>query len=271
MFSSKIETITPEIAKEYLKYNTFNRTPSSRSVDVLADQMSRGQWQMNGQAIIFADNGKLLDGQHRLLAIIKSGVAIETVVTRGIKEESFVSLDTGHSRSAGDIFTIAGVKNSKAIAAGLGKLAMMEKGRNVFVGSSLYRSNKITPYDLLIEYQRRPEYYQELYRVSIKFYEAGRIMRHSEIYAIMAYLINIRHHSQAHVEAFFSSLCIGTYNDCSAINLYRNMLIRDKTALQKMIAPVRNNLLAKTWNAYITHKSPKCLKWQEKEGNIDFL
>jgi len=271
MFSSKVETITPEIAKEYLKYNTFNRSLANKSVDVLADQMSRGQWQMNGQAIIFADNGKLLDGQHRLYAIIQSGTSIETVVTRGISEEAFKTIDLTRGRSAGDIFTIAGVKNAKAIAAGLGKLGMLEKGRNIFVGCSAYRSNKITPYDLLAEYQRTPEFYQDLYRVSIKFYEAGRIIKHSEIYAVMAYLIKVLKHSQAHVEAFFSSLCIGTYNDCPAINLYRNMLIRDKTALQKMIAPVRSNLLAKTWNAYISHTSPKCLKWQEKEGNIAFL
>lgn len=271
MFSSKIERITPDIARGYLQYNTYNRSLSNKAVDVLADQMQRGQWQMNGQAIIFADNGKLLDGQHRLYAIIKSGVAVETVVTRGISEEAFKTIDLTRGRSAGDIFTIAGVKNAKAIAAGLGRLALLEKGRNIFIGSSPYRSNKVTPYDLLAEYQRTPEFYQELYRTSIKFYEAGRIMKHSRIYAVMAYLIKVRKHSQTHVEAFFSALCIGTYCDCAAINTYRNMLIRDKTSLKKMIAAVSSNLLAKTWNAYITHKSPKCLKWEEKEGNISFL
>ena len=65
--------ITPEIAKYYLSYNTKNRKQSEKSIKFLVDQMEKGLFLENGESIVFDKNMKLTDGQHRLLAIIKSG------------------------------------------------------------------------------------------------------------------------------------------------------------------------------------------------------
>ena len=272
-YSSRIETITPEKAQEYLRDNTYNRPLSKVYVNALADQMKRGQWRMNGEPVIFSGSGRLLDGQHRLAAIAKSGVSVEMAVTRGVDEDAFATIDTGKGRTAGDVFAIAGIRNYVVIAAGLAKLAMMVKGQNnLFDGSSNYKvGGKITRQDLLDEYYRTPELYQDISRSVDKFYKAGRIMKASAIFAVMAYLIKVKHHSQHEVEAFSTALCIGTYSDCGVINNYRNMLIRDMSSQVRMTAAVKRNLLAKTWNAYVQHKDLKRLVWQEKDGNIEFL
>lgn len=59
-----------------------------------------------------------INGHHRLLAIIESGVTIEVLVVRGVA--AWYTYDQGKSRSGGDIFQIAGVTNpfaTKAIVA----------------------------------------------------------------------------------------------------------------------------------------------------------
>ena len=273
MYSNKIETITPAKAQEYLKVNTYNRPLAKAYVNALADQMARGQWKMNGEPVIFSDKGHLLDGQHRLAAIVKSGVSVEMSVTRGVDENTFATIDTGKGRTGADVFAIAGIKNYVLISAGLAKLAMMVKGQNnVFDGSSNYKvAGKITRQDLLDEYYRTPELYQDIRRAAYKFYEAGRIMKGSEIFAIMAYLIKVKYHSWHKVEGFFTALCIGSHCDCGTVNIYRNMLIRDMSAQTRLTAAVKRNLLAKTWNAYVRRKDLKRLVWKEEEGNVEFL
>lgn len=105
----EIETITPEIAKEYLKKNyEKNRKLGEGRVDYLADQIKRGLWLINGATICFNASGDLTDGQHRLSAIIKARKPAESLVVRGLPERSFHSIDTGKSRTVADILKISG-------------------------------------------------------------------------------------------------------------------------------------------------------------------
>lgn len=58
-----------------------------------------------------------MDGHHRLLAIIESGITIEVLVVRGV---AWFTYDQGKSRSGGDVFQLDGVTNpfaAKAIVA----------------------------------------------------------------------------------------------------------------------------------------------------------
>lgn len=69
----KVETITPDMAREYLKSNSMNRPLNDRTVNLYAQEMRTGNWKLNGEAICFGKNGALLNGLHRLYAIVKSG------------------------------------------------------------------------------------------------------------------------------------------------------------------------------------------------------
>ena len=76
------ETITPEIAKRYLERNRNNRPVNQALVDSLAFDMLNGNYQMTEQGAAFDEDGYLVDAQHRLLAVVKSGVTIQMRVTR---------------------------------------------------------------------------------------------------------------------------------------------------------------------------------------------
>ena len=103
------EKITPEMAQEYLKYNTENyRSINNGRVISYSNDMKSGKWQMNGEAIKFSEDGKLLDGQHRLQAIVRAGIPVEMLVIRGVKDD--VSLyDIGATRSLGQIAKARGI------------------------------------------------------------------------------------------------------------------------------------------------------------------
>ncbi len=76
--------ITPEIASELLKANTINRRIKESVVGYLAGEMKNGNFVYNGESIIVSDTGRLLDGQHRLLAIKYSGVSVYVNLVVGV-------------------------------------------------------------------------------------------------------------------------------------------------------------------------------------------
>ena len=103
----RVEIITPEIAKEYLSKNhVINRRMRRLRVMAYAYDMRNGAWQFNGEAIRFDRNGNLVDGQHRLAAIIQAGVPIKMVVMRNVDECAIY--DRGAARSTTDSLVMAG-------------------------------------------------------------------------------------------------------------------------------------------------------------------
>lgn len=96
--------VTPAIAREWLKKNTQNRPLRKIYISKMAEAMKRGEWKTTHQAIAMAD-GRLLDGQHRLLAFLESGLPkIEMTVAYNSDPATFDVIDVGANRSAGDIF-----------------------------------------------------------------------------------------------------------------------------------------------------------------------
>ena len=123
----KIETITPEVARAMLEMNTGNfRKPESSRVERYAREMRRGEWLMNGDSIRF--NGSvLLDGQHRLLAVVKSGVAIQSIVIRDLENVGH-TLDRGRPRTVAQWLTHRGIRNGCDVAATTKLVIAHDKG-----------------------------------------------------------------------------------------------------------------------------------------------
>jgi len=88
-----IETISPAMAESYLTHNARNRKIVAAHVDAIARDIRAGNWMMNAQPICFSRSGRLLNGQHRLSAVIQAGEAIEVPVMRGLPEEAYDTYD----------------------------------------------------------------------------------------------------------------------------------------------------------------------------------
>lgn len=100
---TRLVTITPEMAERCLAKNENNRNIRQRHVDRLAEDIKSGNWYVTHQGIAFDEDGKLLDGQHRLLAIVKAGIPVQMMMTTGLKRDDVMSaIDVGSTRDIGD-------------------------------------------------------------------------------------------------------------------------------------------------------------------------
>lgn len=122
--------VTPELAEQWLSKNLGNRSLRQRKVDTLASDMKSGNWRETGEAIKFDWNGRLIDGQHRLQAIIASGVNLHLLVVTGLDPATQRVIDTGTKRSAGDALRMAGEGgNSNIVAAVVRILLAYDAGK----------------------------------------------------------------------------------------------------------------------------------------------
>lgn len=114
------QKITPEIAAQLLKTNIErNRTISVGRVAMYEHDMLSGKWTENGETIKIDNEGRLIDGQHRLKAIERSGVTLWLWVAQGVTPESFENIDVGLSRTPRQIFNLSNdaIKRHKTASA----------------------------------------------------------------------------------------------------------------------------------------------------------
>jgi hypothetical protein len=114
-------TITPEDASQLLEANSNNRPLNEQHVKRIARQILEGKWRFNGDTIKISSTNDILDGQHRLWAIMEAKIPVETIVVRGIEPDAFSTIDTiRKSRSGSDVLALVGVSHHRsAISTGL--------------------------------------------------------------------------------------------------------------------------------------------------------
>lgn len=115
--------VTPKMAEALLTRNGGNRpvvwTGASRSVAAYAAAMTRGEWVLNGEPIIISATGELNDGQHRLHAIVQSGVAVQLMLTFGVERGTRHTVDQGVARTPGHILSMFGEKDGNNLGTAL--------------------------------------------------------------------------------------------------------------------------------------------------------
>jgi hypothetical protein len=105
---AEIRTITPDDAAAMLAHMVGNRPLRNAVVRRFAREMLADAWRINGEPIIIANTGKVLDGQHRLNAIIMAEKPVRLMVVEGVPEEFMPTIDTGAVRTFADVLTIEG-------------------------------------------------------------------------------------------------------------------------------------------------------------------
>lgn len=145
------ESIGPELAACMLKCNKSNRPVRQQRVVELAREIESGRWLRTHQGIAFDVNGILLDGQHRLLAIIRAGQKVSCNVDFGLSPEAFKVIDTHAKRKAADALHIQGHTNTIKLAAAAGVLVSIERGHQH------EHARAITPGDVARYVELHPE------------------------------------------------------------------------------------------------------------------
>ena len=124
----KLTTITPDMAADLLTKNRANRKLNLRHVDFLANQIRTGKWQNNGQTIVVASDGTLMDGQHRLSAIIAANEPAELGLVTDVSRNAMATIDNGKPRSSTDVLSMINCKQPSLVASGIHLLFKFDHG-----------------------------------------------------------------------------------------------------------------------------------------------
>lgn len=267
--TGRVETITPDMAKEMLGSNTNNRNVSRKQVELFARTMAQQAWQMNGEAIKFSGTGRLLDGQHRLLACVESGVPFRTLVIRGLPEETQETMDAGKTRTMANVLELQGRSNTKQLATVARSIYLSEQ---LGVEAACLNSASPTRNELLSFIENTPRLEDTLRQASAFYVKSNHLI--SVSMAALIYWTFSEIDGEA-CERFFDMLATGAnLDEGNPILVLRNTLFdinkrgahSDRTSRRRIVG-----ITVKAWNKWREGATVKLLKFSPTEQFPDAI
>lgn len=262
-FQARVVTVSPQVANEMLeKLNKKNRRFRIKYSRYLAEEINNGRWKLNGDAVRISKSGVLLDGQHRLGAILVANKEVEILLISGLDDNVFDTIDQGLVRTGGDILQLAGYSNCNHLASAA-RLAAIYTEHDWT--PSLIKSIKISKPQILEYVAKHPELVD-----SVSFYKEHakqlNLMGPPGITTAFHFVTGTIHKVKR--DAFFEKLASGAdLSENDPILTLRNRLISLKSSNQR--STTNHTLLiafwVKAWNAFYLGKklTPTGLRWTQ--------
>lgn len=143
----EIVHVTPAQAALWLGKNVANRRLRPAVAERYARDMGAGVWVENGAAVVFATDGTLIDGQHRLQASVDSGAPFVSLVVTNVDKHVQNTIDDGSKRTLADRFTFEGRANASTAAAVVRRVLLWQAGIRTNAGT--YQPSTAEALDLL--------------------------------------------------------------------------------------------------------------------------
>jgi hypothetical protein len=235
-----IERITPTKAKDILEnLNNNNRKLRQNVVERYTRDMKSNNWHSTGDPIRFDKSGNLLDGQHRLAAIIESKKPLTAIVIRNVDSESVHHIDTGAKRSFADALMLRGYKDVNQLAATIRWILQYEQGE-------ILSRKSPTIAEMLNFLDNNPEVLRS----------AEFVRRKVPYFGLRTVLAGIHYFSNKNMpgeaEAFFITLRDGEdIKKNHPVHTLRTWLLRGMMTSKRPIPVVTQAVVIKAWNAYI--------------------
>jgi len=243
--------LTPELAAKYLTSNHKNRTLRPELIDKYAKDMRDGLWIENGDTIRFDIKGRLLDGQHRLHAIIKSGVTIDAWICEGLPEKAFAFIDLGKKRTAGDALSFKEVVDPNAVASILANVDRYLTNRTM-------SSKEYSP-DSIIDLNKKHNVHG-----SIPYGRKCKKLVQLSIGGACHYLFSCADPEAA--DAFMDKLGSGTgMSEGEPVYVLRERLMANGLAKAKLPRAILFAFIVKAWNSERAGQKLKILKFADGE------
>lgn len=256
--SAKWIVVTVKMAQEWLEtLNTHNRPVVASNVLKLVRELRNDYWMVNGETIKFDWNGVLLDGQHRLMAIVESGCPAECLVVYGLDPECFPTLDAGTRRTAGHHVAMLGKSHYNTLGTAITHLRRYERGDLV---STTAADRVVSGPEVVETLARYPDLEQ-----SVDWGRSVGKMLSPSLATFFHYVFSRQ--DAALADAFFEGLANGTgLADTDAVYHLRERLIRarlDRTAT--LSARYVMALVIKAWRKTVAGEPTRTLRWGENE------
>lgn len=258
-----VMTISPAIAELWLKSSVGNRPINKKRVERYAEDMKNGKWRLNGESIKLTKKYELLDGHHRLNAVIKAGVNIKSSVAFGVEKSAMPTIDIGQKRSNSQIFAFEKIKNYSPMSGIINRYLVMKDTDGLF---SSQGADRHTPEVLLDLYYENPEFWQKAQQIGSRC-EPTRLFTEVFMGAIYAWLVLEGNWDSDVVEKFL--LCASNFNDMSipqAVmlrNTVQKRINTNKAIGVKLDTKYLSSLMAVAFNAMVVKRKLRSI-------NVDF-
>lgn len=262
-------TVDPDLATKWLGYNTHNRNTRNSVINSYTDAMKNGDWLNDIDPIAFAGTLKgrgknapvLLNGQHRLHALVAADVTLDFLVIEGLSLSDQVEMDAGVKRQLADQLRLQGVVAPTEVAAMLRLVYGYEQ--------DIMRRRQGISYSMLLRYLAAHPDLPNAVAPARKLYGAigGRISVFGSVYYIISQLDDPG--VQEDLDEFFETLASGeNLSVGSPILALRNQIL----ALSTATGPRRRGpnagqvplmaIMFKAWNAWRDGTTMQSLSWR---------
>jgi len=243
-----VETVTPELAEKYLTNNPMNRQLHHSQIRLYSRLMREGKWKLIPAPLCFSKEDMLLQGQHRLSAVVDSGTTHDFLVCRGIDKEIFPLLDAGLTRSGSDALFIQGNFSHPELYASL-VYNIIRWNAGAFWG---HGNKAVSPSSVeTLEYALENK--AELSK-TVNFMKSvqGRTKYMSERFfvASMHIIKETTSDLEVKIHAFFLEICSEKETADPAVDWLRDSLMVDKQSNSKLQRSTVFAMIFYAWNGY---------------------
>jgi hypothetical protein len=250
-----IELIGPAEAEAMLARNDHNRKLKEGEVAKIDRDIRAGAYALNGETIKIALSGRLLDGQNRLTGIVRSGIAVLSVVVRGLPDSAQDTVDIGPKRNLGDILTLHGETNGHGLAAALNLSWRLEVLGNLFRGGGVRDPSND---EVLTYFDENPGIRASM---SVGARLGSSVLRYTPS-ASSGLHFQMSKRNPEKADEFWGALDGGSALEVgNPILTLRSYLIRDLSAPRRMDTVYRAAITIKAWNAWRAGKDLHVIRW----------
>ena len=224
---TQLVNVTPAMAKTMLESNADNRNKRGWWVSGLANMMKRGEWITTHQGVAFDESGKLIDGQHRLEAIVEAEMTIPMLVVTGVSNQAYKVLDNGLKRTLADLTGVT--PKTAEVCRVLARLCYNGSLTSAEQCLEIYNTGVGEVADNLVEYCGK----------NIKIYSSAMVRS-------AAICLILDGYNQQYIKELYANLCNQKFNDLPNI---AHAFIRQTTE-NKLNANNKTDLLARALKVF---------------------
>ena len=273
--TASLETIGLKWASDTLSAQRRNRPIKQSKVKGLAKAILDGKWTVNGESIILDSDGVLIDGQHRLAALIYAieklkgdeSTTIDAVVVKGVSPDAFHTIDQGEKRSLADVVAISQFACAPELAVALRLLAIRLSRKKISGVGKLDHADNLK---LLQDHADLAAWVEYVADLKSDNDDASWLRPQSLIsvgyLATISYLAAMSYDTPE-VEQFLKHLCDQDHDakDCPAVALRKALLKNRSDRDAKLKRDTLVNLVVKAMNTYLSGEKATTIKLKEGE------
>jgi hypothetical protein len=247
--------LTPTLAAQYLADKAQNRKISDRTVDKYSGTFTEATCIY--QPLVFDENGRLIDGQHRCQSVVNSGVTIRITVIAGVPASAWDDMDGGIPRSLSNVLQAMNETNSSTMAAIIGAYFSYKNGfsRGVAVG--------VPRQDAIAFFEKEKDGLRKATEWIIARKSLAKIVPPSM--AGLVYFLTLS--CSERLDEFWNKLetGVGIKSKTDPTSMLRNSLMNDHRGIRKMRRDIKLAYLIKAANAALANEQLKVLRWASGE------